>query len=128
MGLNKVMLTGRALRAPTMRWISDTLPVAEFPIVVEKTFKTSTGKEKTNRLEILVQAYGPVADHCKGGAAGEVHVEGRLRIEDRKDGDAWKHTYSIVAESCEFEAATVEPASEAPRRPRAARSALAQSA
>ena len=129
MGFNRVMLLGKPLRAPSMRWISDRIAVAEFPIVVEKSYKTSSGAEKLSRLEVLVQAYGPIAERCTSQYRdGDVFVEGRIRIEQTKrdDGKLDSH-YSIVAERVEFDGAPVEAAS-APSAPPAAEARRARPA
>lgn len=117
MGFSKVMVIGRAKVRPMVRK-GDRFAIAEFPIVLEKPYRSASGEDKVERTEVPVVAFGDAALRCgaipEGGA--EVMIEGRLRMEEVKSGERSYTRHVIVADRCEFEGAPPGPPTSPPPR------------
>lgn len=107
MGFNRVLLIGQAVSLPHVSRTNNNLPMAEFPLVVERMYRSQTGEDRSVRTEVPVVAYGSVAERLERVTSlGEVHIEGRIRHDVTKDseGRILSSRYCIVADRCEFEA------------------------
>lgn len=97
--MNKVILIGRLVRDPELRFTSTGKAVAQFSIAVNKTFS----KEKEADFFNIV-VWGMIAEACanhleKGRLVG---VEGRLQTRSYLKDDEKRYVTEIVAEQVQF--------------------------
>jgi len=85
--LNKISLIGRIGQDSILRYTTDNIPVANFSIAVDDSFKDSNGVKQES-----VQWFNIVAWRHLGEIAGEylkkgqlIYVEGKLKIKSYED-------------------------------------------
>lgn len=101
--LNIIILTGRLVADPTLRYTQSQTPVASFTIACDREFKDENGNKQTDFVEVV--AWRNTAEFAskyfsKGRMAT---VKGRLQIRSWKDKDGNnRKTAEVVAESIYF--------------------------
>jgi single-strand DNA-binding protein len=96
--LNKVILIGYAGADSEMKFTPGGIPVANFSLAVNETYKNGDGEKKTNTLWIRCVAWRRWAE-----IAGEfvtkgkfMFVEGRLQLRSYEDREGRKHDVTEV--------------------------------
>lgn len=101
--LNQIVLIGRLVRDPELRYTPSGVPVAGFALAVDRPFTNAQGQRETDFFDIVVwrkQAELAAAHLLKGRL---VAVQGRLqsRSYETQDGQRRK-VYEIVADRVAF--------------------------
>ncbi len=104
--LNSVVLIGNLVRDPELRYTPSGSAVSEFPIALNRRFKTKSGEKKEEVTFIDVVSWNRQAELCaqylKKGRS--VCVSGHLtqdRWEDKKTGQK-RSTIYVTAENVQF--------------------------
>ena len=101
--MNKIMLLGRLVRDPEVRYTTTGKVVCQFTLAVDRPFTNQDGQREADFINIVV--WGKTAELC-GNSLMKGHrvlVDGRLQIRsyDGKDGN--KHYVTeVVANGVEF--------------------------
>ena len=104
MYLNKVMLYGNLTRDPEMRSLPSGVPVTNFSIATNRTFKDRDGNRQEQTEFHTIVVFGrqaeTVSQYLKKGSAA--YVEGRLQTRSwDKDGQKQYRT-EVIAETVQF--------------------------
>jgi single-stranded DNA-binding protein len=116
---NRVVVIGAVARPVALRWVKDNLAVADLCVRVRNTYTDREGKRVTRETPLEIVAFGETAERCAAGAreGEDVLVQGRLKMEQRGQGEGAKQTsYVIVCEHFEPLAADAVEAAEGLRR------------
>ena len=96
--LNKVLLIGYAGADSEMKFTSAGIPVANFSLAVNETYKNGDGEKKTNTLWIRCVAWRRwaeiVGEHVTRGKF--LFVEGRLQLRSYEDREGQKRNVTEV--------------------------------
>lgn len=101
--MNKIMLLGRLVRDPEVRYTTTGKVVCQFTLAVDRPFTNQDGQREADFINVVV--WGKTAELC-GNSLMKGHrvlVDGRLQIRsyDGKDGN--KHYVTeVVANGVEF--------------------------
>jgi single-strand DNA-binding protein len=98
--LNRVVLIGRLTADPELRYTPSGVPVANFRIAVDRTFKNAAGERETDFINIV--AWRQSAEFAANylGKGRLVAVDGRLQIRQWTTNDGQKRsTAEVVADS-----------------------------
>lgn len=101
--LNRIVLIGRLVKDPELRYTPAGLPVAGFRIAVDRPFVGQTGERQTDFIDIVVwrKLAETVANHLQKGRL--VAVEGRLQIRSYQTTDGQKRQAAeVVADNVQF--------------------------
>lgn len=103
--LNKVIMIGRLTKDPDLRFTPSGMPVTEFRLAVNHTFRGKDGQEREPEVCFIdVSLFGRTAEVAKQylNKGREVYVEGRLKFDTwEKDGQR-RSKHSLVAERFQF--------------------------
>lgn len=98
--LNRVVLIGRLVADPELRYTGSGVPVANFRIAVDRRFTTSSGERETDFINIV--AWRQSAEFAANylGKGRLVAIDGRLQIRQwtTQDGQR-RQTAEVVADS-----------------------------
>lgn len=102
--LNKIILIGRLVRDPELRYTSNGTPVSNFTLAVERNYSNQQGEKETDFIKIV--AWRKLAENCahhldKGRL---VAVEGSLNIrksKSEKDGRTYINP-EVIANNVQF--------------------------
>lgn len=101
--LNRVIMIGRLVRDPELRYTQSGIAVCTFTLAVDRPFKSAEGEKETDLIDVL--AWRKTGELCanylaKGKMAA---VEGRLQVRsyEAKDGSKRK-TVEVVADNVQF--------------------------
>ncbi|MFW6278731.1 MAG: single-stranded DNA-binding protein [Bacillota bacterium] len=100
--INKVILTGRLVSDPELRYSESGVAFSIFTLAVERNFTNKNGQKDTDFIDIMVwrkQAENCVEYLSQGSLIG---VEGRLQIRKTKKGEKTYINPEVVAESVQF--------------------------
>ena len=101
--LNKVVLIGRLIKDPDLRYTTSGVPVTRFTLAVNRNYKNQAGEYDTDFIPITV--WRTQAENCaKYLAKGRlVAVSGRIqtRSYDGEDGKR-RYTWEVVADEVTF--------------------------
>lgn len=100
--LNKIILIGRLVFDPKLRYTSEGTPVSNFSIAVERKYKNKEGKRDVDYIDIVT--WRKLAENCAQhlGKGRLVAVEGSLIIKkNEKDGKTYINP-EVVAEDVRF--------------------------
>lgn len=101
--LNQIVLIGRLVRDPELRYTPNGVPVAQFPLAVGRPFANAQGQRETDFFDIVVwrKQAELVANHLGKGRL--VAIQGMLqtRSYDTPEGQRRK-VYEIVADRVTF--------------------------
>ncbi len=101
--LNQIVLIGRLVRDPELRYTPNGIPVAQFPLAVDRTFKNAQGQRETDFFDIVVwrKQAELAANHLQKGRL--VAVQGRLQARSYETPEGQRRkVYEIVADSVTF--------------------------
>ncbi len=101
--LNSVILIGRLVRDPELRFTPNGIAVANFTIAVDRPFANQQGERETDFINVIVwrKLAENVANHLNKGRL--VAVQGRLQVRSYETQDGQKRTvYEVVAEEVRF--------------------------
>ena len=101
--MNKIILMGRLVRDPEVRYTQTGKVVCQFTIAVDRPFSNQEGQREADFIPVIV--WGKQAELCGNSLAKgqRVLVEGRLQIRsyDAKDGSK-RWVTEVIANSFEF--------------------------
>jgi single-strand DNA-binding protein len=101
--LNQIVLIGRLVRDPELRYTPSGVPVAGFPLAVDRPFTNAQGQRETDFFDIVVwrKQAELVSAHLQKGRL--VAIQGRLqaRSYDTPEGQRRK-VHEIVADRVTF--------------------------
>jgi single-strand DNA-binding protein len=101
--MNKVVLIGRLVRDPELRYTGNNLPVATFSIAVNRPFSNQAGEREADFINIVV--WRKQAENCKNylTQGSQVAIEGRLQVRNYDDQNGQKrYVTEVVADNVEF--------------------------
>lgn len=102
--LNKVVLIGRLVRDPELRYTpAEGVPVANFTIAVDRPFSNQKGEKETDFIRIVT--WKKQAENCASylSKGRLVAVEGRLQIRSYEDREGVKRIAAeVVARNVVF--------------------------
>ncbi len=100
--LNKVILTGRLVRDPELRYTENGVPFTVFTLAVDRNYFDSEGERQTDFIDILT--WRKLAETCskylKKGRL--VAVDGRLQIRKTKKEEKTYINTEVVASDVQF--------------------------
>ena len=100
--INRVVLIGRVVASPEVKYTQSGIAVASFTIAVERNFKNTAGEKQTDFINVV--AWIKLAELCyqyleKGQMAG---VEGSLQMKKwEKDGEK-RTSYEVLTDNVQF--------------------------
>lgn len=103
MMLNRVILIGRLVRDPELRYVPSGQPVASFTLAVDRPFTSQQGEQQTDFIDIV--AWRRLAEQVTQylGKGRLVAVEGRLQIRSYETADGQKRKVAeVVATNIRF--------------------------
>jgi len=101
--VNRVILIGRLVDAPTLRYVGNGKAVADFRLAVDRPYKNRDGERQTDFINIV--AWGKQAENCANylDKGRQVAVDGRLEISRWQDQQGNnRYTPQVVAQSVQF--------------------------
>lgn len=101
--LNQIVLIGRLVRDPELRYTPSGVPVAGFPLAVDRPFSNAQGQRETDFFDIVVwrKQAELVANHMQKGRL--VGVQGRLQTRSYETPEGQRRkVYEIVADRVVF--------------------------
>lgn len=101
--LNRVILIGRLVADPQLRYTQSGVAVTSFTIAVDRSFSSQNGERETDFIDIVTwrKLAETCANHLNKGRL--VAVEGRLQIRSYDDRDGIRRKAAeVVAEQVQF--------------------------
>ena len=101
--MNKVVLIGRLVRDPELRYTGSNLPVATFSIAVNRNFSNQAGEREADFINIVV--WRKQAENCKNylTQGSQVAIEGRIQTRTYDDPNGQRrYITEVVADNVEF--------------------------
>ena len=101
--LNKIILIGRLVRDPELRYTPNGAAVASFAIAVDRQYTNRQGNRETDFIDIVV--WQKLAETCANplGKGRLVAVEGRLQIRSYETQEGQRRKVAeVVAENVRF--------------------------
>ncbi len=102
--LNRIILIGRLVKDPELRYTPNGVPVATFRLAVDRPFTSSqTGQRETDFVDIVTwrKLAETCAQHLSKGRL--VCIEGRLQVRSYETQDGQKRrAYEVVADNVQF--------------------------
>ncbi|MFW5998251.1 MAG: single-stranded DNA-binding protein [bacterium] len=100
--LNKVILLGRLVQDPELRYSNKGVPFCCFTLAVDRNYTNSEGEKETDFLDII--SWNKLAENCtnylkKGNLTA---VEGRIQIRKNTKEDRTYINPEIIARSVQF--------------------------
>lgn len=101
--MNKIILIGRLVRDPELKYTSSNTPVAVFTLAVNRNFKNADGEYEADFINIQVwrkQAEN-VSKYCAKG--NQIAIEGRLQARSYEQSDGTKkYVTEVIADNVTF--------------------------
>lgn len=101
--MNKIILLGRLVRDPEVRYTNTGKVVCQFTLAVDRPFSNQEGQREADFIPVVI--WGKQAEICGNsfGKGQRVLVEGRLqtRTYDAKDGTK-RYVTEVIADHFEF--------------------------
>lgn len=100
--INRIVLTGRLVADPELRYTASGIAVASFRIAVDRTFKNQQGERETDFINVVAwrQRAEFAANYLTKGRL--IAVDGRLQIRQYQAQDGTKRTVAeVVADNVE---------------------------
>ena len=101
--MNFILLIGRLVRDPELRYTAQGTPVASFTLAVDRPFKSANGEKETDFINCVAwrKTGETIANYLQKGR--QVAVEGRLQVRSYETTDGQKRTASeVVVEQFRF--------------------------
>lgn len=100
--LNRIVLIGRLVRDPELRYTSNGVAVANFTLAVERNFTNAQGERDVDFIDIVVwRKQGETCAHHLGKGR-LVAVEGRLQIRKNKKKNRTYINPEVIADDVRF--------------------------
>ncbi len=103
MSMNRVVLVGRLVRDPDLRYTPNGIAVSNFTIACNRPFKTKDGEQEADFINGVVwrKAAESLAEYMKKGSM--IGIDGRLQSRTYDDKDGKKvYVTEVLAESVQF--------------------------
>jgi single-strand DNA-binding protein len=103
--LNRCEIIGFLSKEPEVRYTTNGIPVANFSVATNRTFKDSEGKVKEETEWFNVVVFGKTAENCKSflDKGSRVYVGGHLHTRSWQSPDGMKHARTeLVSENIIF--------------------------
>lgn len=105
MAVNKCIFIGRLTDDPSVRYMPNGDPVANFSIAVNEKYKDKSGEQREKTEYIRVVAYRRTAEiigqYCKKG--DQIYIEGKLQTRKWSDKSGQDHyTTEIIADQIQM--------------------------
>ena len=105
MAVNKCIFIGRLTDDPSVRYMPNGDPVANFSIAVNEKYKDKSGEQREKTEYIRVVAYRRTAEiigqYCKKG--DQIYIEGKLQTRKWTDKNGQDHyTTEIIADQMQM--------------------------
>ena len=105
MAVNKCIFIGRLTDDPSVRYMPNGDPVANFSIAVNEKYKDKSGEQREKTEYIRVVAYRRTAEiigqYCKKG--DQIYIEGKLQTRKWSDKNGQDHyTTEIIADQMQM--------------------------
>lgn len=102
--INKIILVGRLVRDPELRYTSNGVPVSNFTLAVERNYTNQQGERDVDFIKIVT--WRKLAENCAHhlGKGRLVAVDGSLQIRNRKsekDGRTYVNP-EVIASNVQF--------------------------
>ena len=101
--MNKVVLIGRLVRDPELRYTGNNIPVATFSIAVNRNYSNQAGEREADFINIVV--WRKQAENCKNylTQGSQVAIEGRIQTRNYDDQNGQRrYITEVVADNVEF--------------------------
>jgi len=101
--LNRIILIGRLVRDPELRYTPNGVATCGFSLAVDRPFVNQKGERETDFIDIVI--WRKLAETCAAhlGKARLVAVEGRLQIRSYETAEGQKRKVSeVVADNVRF--------------------------
>ncbi len=101
--MNKVILIGRLVQDPELRFTQSGVPVCNFTIAIDRPYTNQSGERETDFIDIVVwrKAAENVAKYMAKGR--QVAVDGSLQIRSYEDNNGIRRRAAeVVADRVEF--------------------------
>ncbi len=100
--LNRIILIGRLVRDPELRYTSSGTPVSNFTLAVERNYKNKQGERDVDFIKIVT--WRKLAETCAQhlGKGRMVAVEGRLQIRKSQNENRTYINPEVIAENVQF--------------------------
>lgn len=101
--MNRIILIGRLVADPNLRFTPNGVPVAGFTLAVDRPFRNQQGERDTDFIDIV--AWRKLAELCSNhlSKGRMVAVEGRLQIRSYDDKDGIRRKAAeVIADNVQF--------------------------
>lgn len=100
--LNRIILIGRLVAEPQLRYTQSGIAVANFRIAVDRPFSNQQGERETDFIDIVV--WRRLAEICANNLdkGRLVAVEGRLQVRDYEYEGQRRRAAEVVADTVQF--------------------------
>ena len=101
--MNKVVLIGRLVRDPELRYTGNNIPVATFSIAVNRNYSNQAGEREADFINIVV--WRKQAENCKNylTQGSQVAIEGRIQTRNYDDQNGQRrYITEVIADNVEF--------------------------
>ena len=89
--VNKVLIVGRLVSAPTTKLVNDQHKMARFMLAVTRTYRNGAGEPARSTAYVPVAAWRALAQQAETFGKGDaVRVEGRLRTWQSPEGQKYR--------------------------------------
>lgn len=102
--MNKVILIGRLVRDPSLKYSAERKAVCKFCIAVDKPYKADRGENEASADFIPCAAFGgkgeTIAKYFKKG--NKIAIQGRLNTSSYMKNDEKRHSFDIIVDDFDF--------------------------
>lgn len=101
--MNKVILIGRLVRDPELRYTGSNTAVATFTVAVNRTFANQNGERETDFINVVV--WRKQAENVKNylTQGSQVAIDGRIQTRNYEDQNGQKrYVTEVVADNVQF--------------------------
>jgi len=100
--LNRIVLIGRLVADPQLRYTQSGTAVANFRIAVDRPFSNQQGERETDFIDVVAwrKLAETIANNLNKGRL--VGVDGRLQVREYEHDGQRRRTAEVVADSVEF--------------------------
>ena len=100
--LNRVVLIGRLVKDPELRYTPNGIAVASFTLAVDRPFTNKDGERETDFINIVV--WRKQAENCASylGKGRLAAVDGRLQLRTYEQDGQRKYFTEVVADNVQF--------------------------
>jgi single-strand DNA-binding protein len=116
MNLNRVLLIGRLVRDPELRYTKEHMPVCEISLAINRKFTTAAGEARTETTFVDVVFWMKMAEQVAANfkKSSPIFVEGRLELDQWERDGQKRSRLRVVGERYLF---LEKPQEEIPKAP-----------